>query len=108
MKVKCVALREFSHTSLGNVPVGAEFELPEAAAKTLSERARPIVKVLTYDTKVIVESPVIPTVTAGVEVPSSASPAVQASPETTAPASPTGKRRGRPRKDAASQQTPAT
>lgn len=68
---------------------GEEVELPEkVAARYLAQGA-----VTRYETKVIHE---VPFEAAGAEEPSSASPAGQASPETTAKASASGgKRRGR-------------
>lgn len=89
--VKC---RVLYHDRLGTLKQGQRVDLPDFQAAEFLRRGF----VERYETKVIRS---IPTETAGVPGSSSASPAVQASPQTTSkPSSDGAKRRGRPKKEA--------
>jgi hypothetical protein len=89
--VKC---RVLYHDRLGTLKQGQRVDLPDFQAADFLRRGF----VERYETKVIRS---VPFETVGVPGLSSASPAVQASPQTTSkPSSDGAKRRGRPKKEA--------
>lgn len=101
-------IKGFPHGRLGFLPAGAVVEVDEQEARRLIRMglANPAAPAApSYATKVVRPQPVTPEVPGsadGEDLPSSASPAAQASPQTTASESEPGKRRpGRPRKNAA-------
>lgn len=71
MKVK--ALKTFQSTTYGNIDAGRVYELPEGIARQWAENGM----VAAYETKVVVPVPLVPAA-----LPSSASPAGQASMQT--------------------------
>jgi hypothetical protein len=100
-------IKGFPHGRLGYIAKGEVVEVDDEEARRLIRLglvnpAAPAAP--SYDTKVVRQQPVTPEVPGsadGEALPSSASPAAQALPQTTASASDPGKRKpGRPRKNA--------
>lgn len=83
MQVK--ALRTFQSTTLGNVDAGQVLDAPDSLARQMIASGY----LEQYETKVVVQRPTMPA------APLSASPAGQASEQTTANESETGAKRGR-------------
>lgn len=100
-------IKGFPHGRLGFLPAGAVVEVDEEEARRLIRMglANPAAPAAPfYATKVVRPQPVTPEVPGladGEDLSSSASPAAQASPQTTASESVSGKRRVRPPKNAA-------
>lgn len=100
-------IKGFPHGRLGYLSAGAVVEVDEEEARRLIRMglANPAAPAApSYATKVVRPQPVTPEVPGladGEDQPLSASPAAQASPQTTASESVSGKRRGRPPKNAA-------
>jgi hypothetical protein len=100
-------IKAFPHGRLGLLKAGEVLEVDEEEGRRLIRMglvnpAAPVAS--SYGTKVVRQHPVTPEVPGtadGEALPSSASPAAQASQQTTASESASGKRRGRPPKNAA-------
>lgn len=101
-KMKVTPIKSFPHDRRGKMLADRAYDLPEDEAARLIRIG--LVRIASpdeYDTKVVVQTPVLPSQAAGEAQPSSASPVAQASPQTTARPSEGGrkkKKRNRPGK----------
>lgn len=102
--MKVTPIKSFPHDRRGQMLAGRAYDLPEAEAARLLKLG--LVRVCSpdeYETKVVTQTPVAPSVPSladGEVQPSSASPAAQVSQQTTAkPSDAGGKKRGRPPKN---------
>ncbi len=99
--MKVTPIKSFPHDRRGQMLAGRAYDLPEAEAARLLKLG--LVRVCSpdeYETKVVTQTPVAPSVPSlAAGAPSSASPAAQVSPLTTASVSAGGgKKPGRPKK----------